>query len=176
MIQEKIVSAMQSSNLAWHAEFEKSIDRLTAVGMSDALGSALWRFKYLHDRGSFKRALYLLADRVEQRTKKPKNDYMFGIVTGAMREWAIDLCPHCDGTGFVAVAGAPSRGSKCTKCDGNGLKTYSDWERSNNCGLKGEWNAGHQKNFDAAMGCLKGATAASGGRVRELLKTEHEVL
>lgn len=176
MVQEKIVSAMQASNLAWSADFEKAIDRLTAVGMSDALGAALWRFKYLNDRGAFKRALYLLADRVEERIKKPKSDYMLGIVTGVMREWAIDLCPHCDGTGFLAVAGAPSRGSKCAKCDGSGLKTYSDWERSNNCGLHGAWNPGHQKNFDVAMGCLTGATASSNGRVRELLKTGHEVL
>jgi hypothetical protein len=175
-VKEKIVSAAQSKDLAWHAEFEKAIDRLTAFGMSDPLGAALWRFKYLRDRAAFKKAMYLLADKAEERIKKPKSKYLFGLVAGVMCEWALDLCQHCNGTGLLASPGAPTRTVKCTKCEGSGLKMYSDWERSNNCGLKGAWNPGHQKNFDEVMICLTGATAATGGRVNELLKNAPEML
>jgi hypothetical protein len=176
MVREKIVSAMLSSNLAWHADFERAIDRLTAFGMSDALGAALWRFKYLRDQAAFKKALYLLADKAEERIKRPKTSYLFGLVIGVMQEWNDDTCSHCEGTGLLAHPGTPSRALKCTKCGGSGLKTYSDWERSNNCGLSGVWNVGHQKNFDAVMGCLTGAAAATGGKVRELLRPEQEML
>lgn len=48
-VREKIVGAFEAKNLAWHAEFERAIDHLTAVGMSDALGSALFRAKYCND-------------------------------------------------------------------------------------------------------------------------------
>lgn len=177
-VKEKIVSAAQSKDLAWEADFEKAIDRLTAFGMSDPLGSALWRLKYLHDRNAYKRALWLLVDKAEARLKRSKGPYLFNLVTGVMREWAIDSCQHCDGTGLLPAAHTSSqtRVAKCGKCDGSGLKTYSDWERSNNCGLKGVWNAGHQKNFDEVMICLTGATAATGGRVKELLKNAPEML
>lgn len=176
MIQEKIVSAMQSSNLAWHAEFERAIDRLTAIGMSDALGAALWRFRYLHDRAAYKRAHALLADKAEIRIKRKKGPYLFGLVGCAILEWSDDRCMHCEGTGLFAHPGNPVRSIKCSKCGGSGLRSYSDWERSNNCGLNGVWNAGHQKNFDAVMSCLTGSAAAAGGRARELLKDSHEGL
>ena len=176
MIQEKIVNAMQSSNLAWHAEFERAIDRLTAIGMSDALGSALWRFKCLHDRSAYKRAHALLSDRAEARIKREKGPYLFGLVSGAIFEWSDDRCAHCEGTGLLAHAGHPVRTIKCSKCGGSGLRSCSDWERSNNCGLAGKWNAGHQKNFDGVMSCLTGAAAAASGRARELLRETHEGL
>lgn len=176
-VKEKIVNAAQSKDLAWEADFEKAIDRLTAFGMSDSLGAALWRFKYLRDRAASKRAFCLLLDKAAARLKRDKDgDYLKNMVAGVMREWMMENCDKCFGTGLVPPPGAASRAVKCTKCDGTGLKRYSDFERSMNCGLKGIWNRGHQRIFDEVMTCLVGATAATGGRVAELLKNSSDML
>lgn len=170
-VKEKIVSAAQSKDLAWEADFEKAIDRLTAFGMSDPLGAALWRLKYLHDRAAYATAHGLLVKKASDRLRGKEKSYLRGLANGAMMEWALENCPTCNGTGVTVSNNRPAL--QCAKCGGSGLKKYSDWERSNNCGLKGIWNVGHQKNFDEVMICLTGSTAATGARVKELLKNSH---
>ncbi len=165
MIREMIVSAMQSKNLAWHAEFEQAIDRLTAVGMSDALGSALFRAKYCHDRQSGQRAIHLLTHKAAQRLKVEMS-YARALANTAFREWMLDACEKCHGTGS-AMEGAHL--AQCTKCNGTGAKQYTDYERASCAGFPVESWPKHAKRFEGVTACMYGAIAATSGRVRELL-------
>jgi hypothetical protein len=166
MIREPVVSALLSKDLAWHAEFERPIDRLTALGLSDPLGAALWRFKYLHDRSSYQRALHLLAHKVAQRTRVELS-YARSLSSAAIKEYVIDSCDKCGGRGHVFEG---IHAGKCRACDGSGMKCYSDSERAIAVGVPLETWGKHKKRFDEAMTCLFGAVAATGGKVRQLLR------
>jgi hypothetical protein len=168
MIREKIVGAMQSKNLAWHAEFEQAIDRLTAVGMSDALGSALLRAKYCNDRFAGQRALHLLTHKAAQRLKVEMT-YARMLATAALKEWMVDACEKCNGTGMM-MEGNHSHAVSCKKCNGTGVKKYSDDERALCAGLPVDAWHKHRSRFDGVVTCLAGAVGATTGRVRELLK------
>lgn len=165
MIREKIVNAMQSKNLAWHAEFEQAIDRLTAVGMSDALGSALFRAKYCNDRQSGRRALHLLTNKAAQRLRVELS-YARALANVAFKEWMVDACEKCNGTGF-AMDGAHL--AQCRSCQGTGTKQYTDFERASCAGFPVESWPKHAKRFEGVTMCMYGAIAATSGRVRELL-------
>jgi hypothetical protein len=169
MIKEQVISAVQSSNLAWSEIETKAIDRITALGLSDPLGSALWRFKYLHDSASYKRALYLLVSKARGRLKTKDLGYVINMSTGVMIEWSVDACDVCHGVGsYPALRGL---NDKCPKCDGTGIKRYTDFERESNCKIPhGSWNRGHNRVFDEIMVCLTGSASATGGKVSVLLK------
>ena len=166
MIREKIASDVHSSNLAWNEREEKAIDRITALGMSDALGSALLRFKFANDRSAGKRALHLLANKAAQRLRVELS-YAQKLATACLREWLIDACETCHGTGQV---GDGRHTDRCTKCDGSGMKRYSDSERALAAGLPVESWSKHQKKFDGVMTCMMGSVADTTGRARSLLR------
>lgn len=169
MIKESVVSAVQSSNLRWSELELGAIDRITALGLSDPLGSTLWRFKYLNDRAAYKRSLYLLVSKARDRLKTKDLDYVIKMATGVLKEWAFDACDSCHGVGTVpALHGLTD---KCGACHGTGIKRYTDFERATNCGIpNGSWNRGHNRTFDEIMVCLTGSASATGGRVRDLLR------
>jgi hypothetical protein len=165
MIREKIASDVHSSNLAWNDRETKAIDRITALGMSDALGSALLRFKFANDRSAGKRALHMLANKAAQRLKVELS-YAQKLATACLREWLIDTCDTCHGTGYTIESG---HSSKCNKCGGSGAKRYSDSERALAAGLPVESWSKHQKKFDGVMTCMMGSVADTTGRARNLL-------
>lgn len=165
MIREKIVSAMQSKNLAWHAEFERAIDHLTAVGMADALGSSLFRAKYCNDRSSGQRALHLLTHKAAERLRVEMS-YARSLATVALREWMVDACEKCGGTGLLQEGAGYS---SCRKCNGTGSKVYSDSERALCAGFPADSWSKHAKRFEVTMHCMYGAIGATTGRVQELL-------
>lgn len=169
MIREQVVSALLSKDLAWHADFERPIDRLTALGLSDPLGAALWRFKYLHDRSSYQRALHLLAHKVTCQLKVDLN-YARQLSTAAIKEYAIDTCDKCNGVGHIYEG---IHAGKCKPCDGTGMKRYSDVERALAAGMPVDSWPKHQKKFDRAVTCLVSAVAATGGKVSVLLRDEN---
>jgi len=166
MFKDKIAGDVRSTNLAWNEREEKAIDRITALGMTDHLGAALYRFKYGSDAAAGKRALALLAHKAKCSLGVELR-YATKLATACLKEFACDACANCNGTG-VLLAGA--RYDKCGKCDGSGVKRYSDGERERNAGLPEGSMQKHQKNFDRTMMCLMGSVAATGGKVRELLK------
>jgi len=166
MIREKIATDVRSSNLAWNEREQKAIDRITALGMSDALGSALFRFKYAHDRQAGERALHLLAHKARCQMGGELS-YARKLATACIKEFAFDNCGTCHGTGYTDES---SHTSRCNKCGGTGVKRYSDTERALAAGLPVEGFSKHQRNFDRVMGCLTGSISAAGGRVRELLR------
>ena len=102
-VREKIVGAFEAKNLAWHAEFERAIDHLTAVGMSDALGSALFRAKYCNDRHAGQRPLHLLTHKAAQRLRV-EISYARSLATAALREWLIDSISLAWAVFLIALA------------------------------------------------------------------------
>ena len=166
MFKDKIASDVRSSNLAWNEREQKAIDRITALGLTDHLGAALFRFKYGSDAFAGKRALHLLAHKATCNFGFVPT-YAAKLATACIKEFTLDACIHCNGTGTV-LSGA--RYDKCSKCDGSGVKRYTDTERALTAGLPVESWSKHQKNFDKVMTCLMGSIAATGGKVRELLR------
>jgi hypothetical protein len=166
MIREKIVNAMQSKNLAWHAEFERAIDTLTAVGMSDPLGSALFRVKYCDDTGAYQRALALLAKEGATRLRVMPG-YARKLAKVAIKEWMVDADPHCHGSGvFTQKNGVEV---SCTKCGGTGMRKWEDHERAITAGIPLEAWSKHERNFGKIAECLSRATASTAGKVNQLL-------
>lgn len=166
MIREKIVNAMQSKNLAWHAEFERAIDTLTAVGMSDALGSALFRVKYCDDKGAYQRALALLAKEGATRLRVMPG-YAKKLAKVAIKEWVLDADPHCHGSGVFTKANGVE--VECPKCGGTGMRKWEDHERASASGIPVDAWPKHQRNFQKIGERLSIATAAMAGKVNRLL-------
>lgn len=162
MIQERIASDVHSENLAWDENYQKAIDRITALGMTDALGSELLRFKYANDRNAGPRALHLLAHKAKFALKVELS-YARSLARACIKEFLMDACDKCNGTGVIGR-------DKCAKCDGSGVKRYSDGERASAAGLPPESWHGHAKKFDAVMTCMMGSVAETGGKVRALLR------
>jgi hypothetical protein len=167
MIREKIASDVRSSNLAWNEREEKAIDRITALGMSDALGTALFRFKFANDRASGTRALHLLAHKAKCNLGVELS-YARKLATACVKEYLIDSCETCHGTGWVTDRGHPD---KCGKCGGTGAKRYSDTERALAAGLPVDnFLQNHGKKFDQVMTCMMASVSAASGKVRDLLR------
>lgn len=162
MIQEQIATDVHSANLAWDDNYQRAIDRITALGMSDALGAELLRFKYANDHAAGKRAIHLLAHKAKFALKVELS-YARSLAKAAIKEFLIDTCEKCHGTGVIGR-------DKCSKCDGSGVKRYSDGERAMAAGFPPESWHGHAKKFDGVMVCMMGSVAETGGRVRALLR------
>lgn len=166
MMQERIASDVHSTNLAWDENYQKAIDRITALGMTDALGAELLRFKYSCDRSAGARALHLLAHKAKFALKVELS-YARSLAKAAIKEYLIDGCEKCNGTGIV-MDGA--RAFSCRKCEGTGVKRYSDTERELAAGMPpNSWHA-HAKKFDGVMICMMGSVAETGGKLRALLR------
>ena len=162
MIQEQIATDVHSANLAWDENYQKAIDRITALGMTDALGAELLRLKYANDRHAGTRALHLLAHKAKFALKVELS-YARSLAKAAIKEYLIDTCEKCHGTGVIGR-------DKCTKCDGSGVKRYSDGERASAAGFPAESWHGHAKKFDGVLMCMMGSVAETGGRLRALLR------
>jgi hypothetical protein len=162
MIRERVASDVHSANLAWDENYQKAIDRITALGMTDALGAELLRFKYANDRAAGARALHLLAHKAKFALKVELS-YARSLAKAAIKEFLIDACDKCNGTGVIGR-------DKCSKCDGSGVKRYSDGERAMSAGFKPESWHGHAKKFDEVMTCMMGSVAETGGKLRGLLR------
>ena len=169
-VQDQVVTATQSSNLRWEADFVRAVDRLTALGLSDPLGSALWRAKYCHDAASGRRAILLLTKKAEARLRVDRG-YAQQLSAAAFKEWMLDACPHCAGVGSIKER---AHVATCPKCNGNGVKRYSDAERALAAGIPVDAWPKHTKKFDQVLICLAGASAATAGKVRELMKDSHQ--
>jgi hypothetical protein len=169
-IRDRVVSAVQSSNLRWDENHAKAIDVIAAMGMSNALGMALWRFKYANDATVYKRALELLIERSASTHKFPIENpftyrYVFQLAQGAIKEWAIDICNQCQGTGKIE---SDEDEIDCPQCNGTGYRQYTDAERAHICGMA-KWSAKLDREYREVMGCLMGAAAEVGGQMKRLL-------
>lgn len=166
MFKDQIASDVRSSNLAWNEREQKSIDRITALGLSDRLGAALFRFKYGADAFAGKKAVHLLAHKITCNFGFVQT-YAAKLAEACIKEFVLDNCVTCNGTGLVMSAG---HSDKCPKCGGSGVKRYTDTERALAAGLPVESWSKHAKNFDRTMTCMMASVASSGVKIGSLLR------
>jgi len=97
---------------------EMPVDRIAAFSRASRLGTLLWRLKWGFDATVYKRTTELLAD--EAHTS-PKMAEML------IREWLNPNCEACRGAKETILC---DRRILCPKCQGLGLKRYSDHARA----------------------------------------------
>jgi hypothetical protein len=170
--QAKIVGALQSKDLAWHAEFQQSIDRITALGLSDPLGSALLRLKYCRDKTALPRAAALLTKRAANALGVMPQ-FVRPLAYAAIFEWHHDACDVCRGAGSVKAKNGVL--GECTKCSGSGLRRYADHERAKAAGIAVELWPKRERHYLEMQSILSGAVAAMSGRAGALLRQEEEI-
>ena len=155
-LRKLIASDITGGNLKESPFYETALDRIFALGTSDALGSALWRLKYANDRGSYERVVALLSHRA--KSLAPTLPLRLRFVRVVLMEWLDENCRACGGRRFIMASDTHAKHS-CTLCDGTGLRRYSDQWRMRQMGLDQrayrKWErrfaALHQKIADADL-------------------------
>ena len=132
MGRESLVRATSASNLAWDDNHEKSIDRVTALGVAakiNSLGVAVLHAEGL-DEESLTRTILLLA---RGMVKKSRCDMVYAkkIATAAMREHMMPKCRTCGGVQYDNARVA----TVCPSCRGTGLHRYTDTDRAQMAGI-----------------------------------------
>lgn len=168
---KSIVTAVQSKNLKWEADFVRSIDHLTALGMCDALGSAALRFKFCNQRDALPRAVALLTKRAAGRMGKVAT-YVKPLATAAILEWTFDACDVCKGAGSLTLQSGLS--CTCTKCSGSGLRRYADHERAIAARVPVDTWKSRERGFLITQEVLSGAVTDTIGKARSLMREETE--
>ncbi|TCG02676.1 hypothetical protein BZM27_54050, partial [Paraburkholderia steynii] len=64
----------------------------------------------------------MLAKKTEARLRVIAG-YAQHLSAAAFKEWMLDACPHCAGVGTIKER---AHVAICQKCNGNGVKRYSD--------------------------------------------------
>ena len=117
VIGHDLQSTLESSD-----HHEMPVDRLAAFSRAERLGTLLWRLKWGHDATSFQPAVEGLSEATGQRSA-------LGVRLCGMLvwEWLNPNCENCKGAREL-IAG--ERRIVCPKCEGLGIKRYSDRERA----------------------------------------------
>ena len=110
-------------SLAGSPLHEVPLDRIYALGTTDALGACLWRLKFANDPTTYRRAVALLG----ARSKGIERLFTSRIVLAktVIREWLDDNCRKCGGRRMIPATSTSAQAA-CTLCDGTGLRRYSD--------------------------------------------------
>ena len=119
MRQERISQAQGSKNLGETGlEEVGDVDIVRAMGMvaqSHPLGVSLWRCRYAGDMRELPGVLTGLMNLAGRHGKDPQE------VPRVVRHWLQDVCEHCQGRGYLPVAGTPVLSDDlCPVCDGSG--------------------------------------------------------
>ena len=113
---------------------EMPVDRIAAFSRAGRLGTLLWRLKYGHDPAAWRRTVNLLA--VDAGIPTDQGRRLCGMV---IREWLDPNCPDCNGAREL-IAG--DRRIVCPRCEGLGLRRYSDHARARFMGIPvAHWRA-----------------------------------
>jgi len=164
-----LISAVGSKDLAWQADFVRSIDHLTALGMTDALGSAALRLKFCNQRDAMPRVVALLTQRGASKTGKLAT-YVRPLATAATLEWVFDACTVCKGAGTLLLQSGMS--CTCSKCDGSGLRRYADHERALSARVPVDTWKARERNFLITQSILSAAIVETLGKARRLMHEE----
>lgn len=117
--------ATQSSNLKDDSHHYQT-EVLAAVALSSAFGSLLFRVKYANDATSHNALLEKWTVLVEQKSVFrgwPSHIVPATVAATSLEYWLCDICEHCEGKGYHALAGAPVLSDDpCKVCKGSGKK------------------------------------------------------
>lgn len=97
---------------------EMPIDRIAAFSRASRLGTLLWRLKYGFDASVYQRTADLLASESHTTTQ---------LAEMLIREWLNPNCEQCGGNCEYLIS---DKRIVCPKCNGLGLKRYSDHARA----------------------------------------------
>lgn len=97
---------------------EMPVDRIAAFSKAPRLGTLLWRLKWGFDATVYKRTIELLAEEAHTSMK---------MAEMLIREWLNPNCESCNGAKELILE---DRRIQCPKCQGLGLKRYSDHARA----------------------------------------------
>ena len=132
MGRESLVRTTSASNLAWDDNHEKSIDRVTALGIAakeNSMGVAVLHAEGL-DEESLARTILLLARNMVKKSRCGMA-YAKKIATAAMREHLMPKCRTCGGVQYDNARVA----TVCPSCRGTGLHRYTDTDRAQMAGI-----------------------------------------
>jgi hypothetical protein len=124
-----------SSNLGMADWSERDIDRVAAMGSAgrvSPLGVDVFRWLYSQDPYAATRVLAQLSRTIREKHPMPAS-FADGIAKQAMREFGDQLCPTCAGRKEEVLA----NGVKvvCPRCEGTGLRRYSNGARLRGAGF-----------------------------------------
>lgn len=177
---ETVVASLTSSNLKENPIAECAIDRIGALGFTDALGKAFWRAKFLKDRGEEKAVVLLLAKRMGKRNNHIRHErtpILEAIAAQVVHEAIHENCKACAGRGNTIAHGSQVRHT-CTSCSGSGRGRHSDLARMRATGLsKGAYHGKWERRFHDAHQLLTDADQQARRDVKAQLAdaTDHRV-
>lgn len=121
-------AATHHANLDWNEERERAVDRVAAAGMCDALGIALWKAKYMLEVAAYHESKKLLVALYRDgRSKFETPAIVEKIADQVLHEYLSDKCSACGGAKELVE---DNLRVTCAKCDGSGVRRYTDMERA----------------------------------------------
>lgn len=126
---EEVLGLSQISSDLRPREQTSAIDRVTALGFSDALGSLLIRLRVDLDHRCHAQAVDTVAYRLRTIGKNKGWGHMGRmqrVAAEAIRYHLLDMCRGCGGRGFVPSKYGPGireseEGAVCAECGGTGM-------------------------------------------------------
>lgn len=137
-LREAIGLAVNAGSLLMEDETERAADRVAALGLSEALGSLLWRLKYGDQRhyreitaqGMSPPAFTRIALKLERWLAKKEARWsakdgseLFGrFVRLVLADWLYDKCRVCKGRGLIGIERNTVKAvrMRCPQCSGRG--------------------------------------------------------
>ena len=134
-----VVSALNSGSLEGDPNHEVALDRVMAFALaaiSDPLGAALFRLRFMDEIEAYSPALKALTSRTARPGESRRS--VARVCGRALDEWFFDLCEVCGGRGHMVVDGTPIARHACASCGGAGRQPPSIQARCAALGLSPE--------------------------------------
>ena len=158
----------------------KTDTKIAALARAGRLGIILWHMRYAGENRAVE-AENLLLRRSAKRLRlrhvgEGKMEYRLLRLAcrQALIEWMNPNCEVCHG---VAEVSEIHKRVVCNKCEGTGVRNWSDWERCDALKItKIHYEKTWDKRFKVIHGVITGKDAETGAKVREQLMTDEALL
>lgn len=150
-MKESLGYAVNSSDLQ-HEEWDCSVDKIHALGLTKGFGSDFVRFLDGLQPAAHKNLVYRLA-KCQGREKKISRHMAIKLANMAIMELTLPHCVTCHGAGEMMLAELKVT---CTSCKGIGVRRYSDMDRAIFLGLElSTYQKGWNNRFTDVLALLK---------------------
>lgn len=121
------MAATGYASLQWNPDWERAVDRVAAGGKVDVLGLSLWKARYMLEVGAYHDARQRMMERYPKRWPKMPYRLMAGVIDQCLHEYLAPFCRVCLGAKEMII---DKKRVLCSKCEGSGLRRYSDSDRA----------------------------------------------